>query len=887
LKTRKTYRPAKPALLKYIHTFFVFLLIVGTSCSTTKNTSTTRAYHNLTAHYNVYFNANESLKSGIRKLKKNNEDYSRLLPVFRYEDKSALSALSSEMDITITKCAKTIKSHSITVKPKFDKKTLTQKEKQFLAKPEYCKWIDDAYLIMGKAHFYKQDFETAKQTFLQNINKYHMEPSKEEAMLWLAKTFAETGEYKNADDLLGELRKLKRWDQYFLHEIELLQASMFLKQKDYNNAAQKLKTALTYKHKKKDKPRFYFILAQIFQKNEQYTPAIEYYKKVIKKNPNYDISFKSKINLAEIYEKTGADAVELKQQFLKMLKDEKNIDYYDQLYYALAKIEQNQKNIEKAIEYYRLSASSKSSNKTQKIKTYLALADFYFSTNQHGLAEAYYDSTASMIDPQFPDYETIFPDVQARRLLSKNLNTVITEDSLQLVAKLPEAERNSRIDAIIQKIREEEQKKQLASQNAGPDPYLMDDNYYNNRNTDPGKGANYYFYNPNNVSAGQTDFKKRWGDRKLEDNWRRSNKQATMDETLIAENDEKQSGQDANKKENRFTDIKSRDYYLQNIPLTPEKLTESNKKIESALLNSGNIYLRDFNNKQKAVWQYETLLNRFPNSESKQDILEKIHTIYDSDADYSQAEKYKQLIIKEFPESFYAKLLSDPAFIQKTKKEQAEIEKIYQTAYQRYQSKAYSEALGYCEHGLKTFPGSYLEPRFIFLKAIVLGESGSKDEMKKNLEFLVLKFPEHDVAQAAAPMLEILNGKKLEQEIYFTSPDSMHFFSVVFPKEKMDKNKLRFKFIAFNAREYTQEDLNISIQELDISRDLLIIRAFKNSKSAFAYYLKVKESGLMQEFSALSPVDFIISSSNFQTYLKNRDSFKYLRFFEENYLKGL
>jgi TolA-binding protein len=179
-----------------------FIIFVDFSCSTSKNTSISRTYHNLTSHYNVYFNANESLKSGNRKLKKNVEDYSRLLPVFKYEDTEAQGIVSSDMDRAITKCAKTIKSHSITAKPKSKKKAISQKEKDFLSKPEYCKWIDDAYLAMGKAHFYKGDFETALQTFLLIINKYTKESSLDEANLWLAKTYVETKDYKNAENLL-------------------------------------------------------------------------------------------------------------------------------------------------------------------------------------------------------------------------------------------------------------------------------------------------------------------------------------------------------------------------------------------------------------------------------------------------------------------------------------------------------------------------------------------------------------------------------------------------------------------------------------------------------------------------------------------------------------
>ena len=421
-----------------IEIILIFLLI-SSGCSTSKNTRTTRAYHNLTARYNVYFNGNESLKAGVRKIRKTyQEDYTKILPVFRYEDKAVSTLVASEMDRTIKKCAKAIKTHSITVKPKSDKKNISEDERKFLSQPEYCKWIDDAYLLMGKAHFYKREFETARQTFLLVINKYKNEDTKYDAMLWLAKTYAEIEEYQNAENVLVDLRKKKKYDKYFALQMELLNASMFMKQKDYNNAAQKLNTAIENEKNKKEKTRQIFILGQIYHFNEKYSLSAEQFKTVIKRNPSYDMTFMAKINLAELYEKSGGNSSELKKQLKKMAKDDKNADYLDQIYYALGKIELNEKNTEKAIEYFTLSSQAPSSNRVQKVKTFIALAEFYYNEKNYKLAEAYYDSTANTMESTFPDYEKINPQIKNKFALSHNLNVITTEDSLQFVARMPE-----------------------------------------------------------------------------------------------------------------------------------------------------------------------------------------------------------------------------------------------------------------------------------------------------------------------------------------------------------------------------------------------------------------------------------------------------------------
>jgi tetratricopeptide (TPR) repeat protein len=875
-------------ILKKWHIIALAILILPllpTACSTKKNTRTTRAYHNLTSRYNVYFNGNESLKSGQLKLKKTyKEDYSKILPIFRYEDKEVANFVASEMDRTIKKCAKTIKVHSITVKPKTNKKKLTREEQAFMAKAEYCKWIDNAYLLMGKAHFYKRELETAKQTFLLVINKYKSEDSKYQAMLWLAKTYVELREFKNAENVLIDLRKVKKYDREYKLQMDLLNASMFMKQKKYTKAANKLKLATENEKKKKEKTRHLFILAQIYQFNEKYKLAEEHYKIVIKRNPNYDMTFMAKINLAEIFEKSGGDAKELKKQLKKMANDDKNIDYLDQIYYALGKIELNEKNDEKAIEYFTLSAQASSSNKTQKVKTYLALADYYYSKSNYKLAEPYYDSTSTSIESSFPDYERLYPQISSRKELTHNLNVVVTEDSLQFMAKMPENDRNRIVDGIIQKIvKEERAQLELANTNKGFDPF---EDINPTRNTNPVQGGKYYFYNPSTISLGMTEFKKRWGDRRLSDNWRRSNKQIVSEENEVPdENKENNEESDSVKnEETKVTNVKSREYYLQNLPMTEEKLAASNKKIEDALFNAGKIYYKEMNEVEKALKEFDKLLNRFPDSEYRLEVLYMIYTIHSKDLNYTKAETYKSMIISEFPESVYAKILKDPAFVAKLIEDEKKAEKVYQQAYDKFKSKNYNQAIDIAKQGSNEFKDNELAPNFVYLTAVSYGEMGNKTALKNNLELLVLNYPEAEVSKTAKATLEAMETKKYEKELYTFNAEMTHFYILVFPHGKTDLNKLKFKYKALNLEHYTQEDLQVEVEPLDPARDILVVKQFKNAEKAKEYFQLTIINAVLNDIRNLVPSHFVISTDNFETFLKNKDEGKYLKFFNENYL---
>ncbi len=863
----------------------LLLSLLPLACSTKKNTRSTRAYHNLTAHYNVYFNGNESLKSGRLKLKKTyQEDYSRILPVFRYEDEAVASLVASEMDRTIKKCAKTIKVHSITTKPKVDKKSLSREEQAFMSQAEYCKWIDNAYLLMGKAHFYKREFETALQTFLLVINKYKSDDSKYEAMLWLAKTYSEIGEFKNADNVLIDLRKVKRYDREYALQMGLLNASMLMKQKNYTEAANQLRKAIENERNKKEKKRELFILAQIYQFNEKYNLAEEYYRLVIKRNPNYDMTFMAKIHLAEIFEKSGGNAKDLKKQLKKMANDDKNIDYLDQIYYALGKIELNEKNSEKAIEYFTLSAQASSSNKTQKVKTYLALADYYYGGNNYQLAEAYYDSTSSSIDSKFPDYDRLYPQIKTRQALTHNLNIITVEDSLQFVARMPEKDRNKIIDGIIQKIvKEEDRQRQLENNaNTGLDPFQDIDPQ---RTTNPMQGGKYYFYNPSTVSLGMTEFKKRWGDRRLADNWRRSNKQIVAEENAeLTENTENNENDSLNTEEAKVTNIKSREYYLQDLPLTDKKLAASNKKIEEAHFKAGTIYYKELNESEKAITQLEKLLNEFPDSEYRLEALYLLYTIHAKDLNYTKAENYKSMIISEFPESVYAKTLKDPAYVAKLIEDEKQAEKVYEEAYKNYKNKNYQETINIAKQGVNDYANNGLAPNFIYLTAVSYGEIGNKTELKNNLELLVLKYPDAEVSETARETLKAMDAKKYEADLYTLESETPHYYVLIFPHGKTDLNKLQFKYKSLNLEHYTQEDLQVEVVSLDTARDMLVVRSFKNAEKAKEYYQLIIINAVLNDIRHLVPNHFVISAGNYGNFLKNKDESKYVKFFNENYL---
>ena len=225
----------------------------------------------------------------------------------------------------------------------------------------------------------------------------------------------------------------------------------------------------------------------------------------------------------------------------KMARDEKNAEFLDQIYYAMGNIEQSNGNMEKAIEYYKLSAQKSQRNNYQKGISYLVLADYYFARPSYTVSQAYYDSAYNALDPDFPGYRELEIKTQNLNKLVENLNIVVVEDSLQRLAAMTPRERDAVIAAQIRKVRDDEERLRREEQE-GRDRFAQFQQTQRGRVPDTQGGA-WYFYNQSSLSYGLSEFQMRWGRRRLEDNWRRSNKREVIDQpTSVAQTTTDQIG---------------------------------------------------------------------------------------------------------------------------------------------------------------------------------------------------------------------------------------------------------------------------------------------------------------------------------------------------------
>jgi len=865
-------------------------LIISSGCSTKKNTFTRRAYHNLTSHYNVYWNGMDQLRQGVKDYQHTiTDNYLLILPVYNYGDKSNTTAIVQYADIGITKASKAIQKHSMV----FNRK-------------EYVKWIDDAYLLIGKSYYYKQDYGMARRTFEFIIKTYNNNDIKYEAMLWLSMSNIQMKDFKRAEPMLDMLQNkvnLGEAPEKFDMPLNLAYAQFNILQQKYDAAVPYLQRAIELNPGREMETRCLFILGQIYQRDGDYGAAAEKYKAVIKRTPSFAMEFNAKINLAQCYDTRSGDKEYIVKKLTRMLKDDNNKDFLDQVYYALAQVSLKDFDTTSAINYLGKSVSASRGNNYQKSISALALADIYFARPEYSLAQAYYDSTMQFLPQTYPNYKEIKRKTTTLTELVANLKIIQLEDSLQMMASLPEEDRNRKIDEIITQLLLEEQRQKLEEMERKENPILLGSSDKEMQLVGGSREGKWYFYNTTALSNGFSAFSRKWGRRKLEDLWFLSDKNViSYDEMATGDTTQMPGDTTGGKKLMVTTDPKKRDFYLKDIPLTPEQVEASNRRIIDAYYNAGFIFIDGLKDYKNSIETFETLLTRYPDNYHKIPTCFELYVLYNDLNNQPKSDYYRNLILTQFPETDFAKLLINPDYYKEIQKQQSQAAKLYEETWLAFNNQQYYMVLHNSDQALSRFPSdTSLIPRFEYLRALALGKIEVVDSLVIALQGIITKYPNHEVKPLAMNILEYLSKQRNPQgnplapdptqpedpsaKLYTFYPNSIHFFILVVDGSNVNVNALKIKLSDFNNKYFRLDNLQVNSLILDNTREMITVSNFTDATKALDYLVTIK--GSQYVYNKLENVgdfaDFVISVENYPVFYKNKDTDLYKLFFEKNY----
>lgn len=890
----------------------VLYCLVGTmllACSSEKNTLTSRTYHNVLAKYNGYFLAREKMKEVEKNIiKAHKENYNRVLEIYE-----PISTATETTNKPLTE--EIVKKASIPV----------QRHKN-------SDWVDDSYLLIGKARYYQSDWENAVTTFRYVYGKGKGQPERHQALIWLLRTYTSAGEPKMAnivrDVLKKEEAKLSKANKRDYH---VTSAFFHYKLKEYKEVADHLQEGLPLMRRGDAKARLHYILAQIRQKQGQDSAAFKNLRAVIKSNPPYELSFYTKLNLAQVTAVSDEKGKKrIRKYFKKMLKDDKNEEYRDRIYYEMARFELKQGNTAKAIENFKTSLKQQSTNPNQKAYSYLGLGEIYYDKlRRYELAKLYYDSTIiAPLDTNEENYAAILKRQKVLGEFVKEYNIVQREDSLQRLAAMDSSTLFAAIDKMvagdIARDKDEERRKEKEARKAAAGGNASTSIFDNKSGlgfaqAEPNKDgtAQWALGNPAAISAGRAAFLKKWGNRPLQDNWRRANKETQMlEETSAAAKpaaDDSTKAKEAESKNSKLADSKSgdkdkkttsatpernRSAYLKDVPLTPEALKASNDRLRPALYNLGKIYRQKLEEPDNAIVTFERLVNRFYDDEKVPEVLYFLYIIYQEKNETEKRDACRNKLLTDFPRSVYARLLLNPNYLAESRAEDEAAQRAYSASYELYEQSRMAEASMSIAEVRNKYPETTIMDKIVLLETLIAGRTLDIEDYKKRINEFMQRFPKSKLMPLAQDMMRVADQVSKGElasmseataqtdkktSIYSTDINKPHYFIAILPMGKIDNQEVLNKLSDFNKIYYTTETFTTSDMLLSNEQFLVRIMELPTKIQALNYLRKQKsEKGALHDIKAEKHL-FVITQENFKIFYKSKNIKEYADFFLQNY----
>lgn len=907
----------------------VFVMIaLLTGCSTKKNTPASRNWQAFTTRYNVYYNGkthyDEQLKAMLDGYQ---DDYSQLVKVHPAEARNDKKAPQPSGDFkrTIEKMQKSIQLHSIKKKPR--KKTGSAKEKAFRAREEFNPFLHNSWLTMGKGQYMNGDFLGAASTFFYISKHFTWLPKTvTEARLWMALSYLAMDWDYEAENALHPVKEKDLVNNELRNLYNLAYADYYLHTKNWEKAVKPLEYAARHA-KGSQKNRLWFLLGQTYTQLGKKKDAYNAFKKAGSgAATDYRTKFNARIKQSEVFQ--GTNIKKEVRALRNMTHYARNTEFLDQIYYAIGNLYISRKDTAEAMKNYRLAVEKSTRNGIDKALAQLALGNLYFLQGDYVKAQPCYSEAVPQLPETYPDYKMLKKRSDVLDELATYAGNVHLQDSLLTLSKMTPEEQRKACQKLVDELIEREKKE---AEEAAREEYLAnqqgaDDNIKRNdapANTMINNGdKSWYFYNSMTKNQGKTEFQRRWGARKNEDDWRRRNKSVFSldEESADDESDNEGEGlpndttsmspeekEAAKKQLDAASDPHNVEYYLAQIPKTPEEIQTCHDVIQEGLYNMGIILKDKLEDFPAARKEFNRLLESYPDNIYRLDVYYNMYLMAVRSGDVAQAERWRQMILANFPDSPYGQAMLDPNYFENLRKMFRVQEAKYQEAYDAYLDNSNSRVHALTAEMERDFPLSKIMPKFVFIDALSYLTENDLPKFKERLEYLLEKWPDTDMTPMAGSIVRGLrqgrepnkgssNSRGMIWSMSLSNdsvpmnadgtpanfendPNSPQYLVLAFPRDSVSSNQLlydvaRFNFSSFVVRDFDLEQMSFG------NIGLLIVKGFENVKQLEHYRNVMAEKG----FEVPEGVRLImISKPNFELLLREGRSFEeYFRFAEQD-----
>ena len=847
---------------------FVFLTIalILTGCSTQKNTAQSRWWHAFNAKYNTYYNGTLAYIDGsLEKETENKDNYTEQIPLYTVSNKNSREIGKANFDRAIEKCEKAIHQHSIKRRPEWTKnRRKTAKDIEWLSRREYNPFLWKAWMLMGRSQFYQGDFESAAATFSYMSRLYATQPAiYGKARAWLAKCYIEQNWNYDAEDVIRNMlrdsihwRAQKEWDYTF--------ADYYIHTGNAEQAIPYLRKVISHEMRRKQKAREWYLMGQLQASIGNKKEAYKAFRHVIRQNPPYELAFNARIAMTEVMAKDNAGKMICRLK--RMAASDNNKEYQDQIYYAIGNIHLSRKDTLQAITAYEKGNQKSTRNGIEKGVLLLHLGDLYWTKEKFSDARRCYGEAIGLLDKDRKDYQQLANRSKVLDELVPYTDAVQLQDSLQQLARMSEKERNAAIDRVIDALKKKEKKERNRKAEEEAESTLRQDggNFANNNNfassnspqknnensaNTPANGQ-WYFYSPLTVSQGKAQFQKLWGKRDNVDNWQRINKTVVANAAGAEEMTDEQRdslAQAAEQEEllkqtsdSAVNDPHRREYYLAQIPFTPEQLAESNKLLEDGLYHAGVIFKDKLDNLPLSRKSLLRLVNNHPDYAHLDDAYYHLYLLYSRERKPEMAQTYLQKLKAEYPESQWTTLLSDPYYAENAKRGVQIEDSLYTLTYQAFRDGEYDKVERNAQISRNRFPDGANRDKFLFIGGLSKLNDGDIKSCLADLKEVVSKYPDSRLSEMAGMIINGVDaGRRLyggkfdlndvwtrrsielndrdstRQKGYSPERNASFVFLLAYDPDKTNEHQLLFEMAKYNFTSYMARYFDINIEDLE------------------------------------------------------------------------
>ena len=847
---------------------FVFLTIalILTGCSTQKNTAQSRWWHAFNAKYNTYYNGTLAYIDGsLEKETGNKDNYTEQIPLYTVSNKNSREIGKANFDRAIEKCEKAIHQHSIKRRPEWTKnRRKTAKDIEWLSRREYNPFLWKAWMLMGRSQFYQGDFESAAATFSYMSRLYATQPAiYGKARAWLAKCYIEQNWNYDAEDVIRNMlrdsihwRAQKEWDYTF--------ADYYIHTGNAEQAIPYLRKVISHEMRRKQKAREWYLMGQLQASIGNKKEAYKAFRHVIRQNPPYELAFNARIAMTEVMAKDNAG--KMISRLKRMAASDNNKEYQDQIYYAIGNIHLSRKDTLQAITAYEKGNQKSTRNGIEKGVLLLHLGDLYWTKEKFSDARRCYGEAIGLLDKERKDYQQLANRSKVLDELVPYTDAVQLQDSLQQLARMSEKERNAAIDRVIDALKKKEKEERNRKAEEEAESTLRQDggNFANNNNfassnspqknnensaNTPANGQ-WYFYSPLTVSQGKAQFQKLWGKRDNVDNWQRINKTVVANAAGAEEMTDEQRdslAQAAEQEEllkqtsdSTVNDPHRREYYLAQIPFTPEQLAESNKLLEDGLYHAGVIFKDKLDNLPLSRKSLLRLVNNHPDYAHLDDAYYHLYLLYSRERKPEMAQTYLQKLKAEYPESQWTTLLSDPYYAENAKRGVQIEDSLYTLTYQAFRDGEYDKVERNAQISRNRFPDGANRDKFLFIGGLSKLNDGDIKSCLADLKEVVSKYPDSRLSEMAGMIIngvdagrrlyggkfdlndvwtrrsiELNNRDSTRQKGYSPERNASFVFLLAYDPDKTNENQLLFEMAKYNFTSYMARYFDINIEDLE------------------------------------------------------------------------